>query len=240
MDFCNLEFYFLFSFAFASDVTLGEMAMCSNLLQGQASEWALIKRHPSEDLFGIQLCVSNARAAQDCSLLLDRETSFDFLDLNCGCPIDVVYSRGCGASLLERPKRIEDILNAFSKSTTREISVKLRIGKDEKHPTIHENVIPFLGKWGVSMATIHGRSRLQRYAKLSNWDYIGTCAEVAKKNGDIAIIGMGGKEKTKLNYLTCLLFTSLSFPSSSHDREWRYSVLRGLQPLSGGLGRLGR
>ena len=38
--------------------------------------------------------------------LLEAETYSDFVDLNCGCPIDLLCNQGCGAAMMQRPNRL--------------------------------------------------------------------------------------------------------------------------------------
>ena len=59
---------------FGADITCGEMAMSLNLVQGQASEWALLRRHPSEKEFGIQVAASHPEHMAQLAQLLEKET----------------------------------------------------------------------------------------------------------------------------------------------------------------------
>ena len=60
---------------YGADITCGEMAMSLNLVQGQASEWALLRRHPSEKEFGIQVAASHPEHMAQLAQLLEKETT---------------------------------------------------------------------------------------------------------------------------------------------------------------------
>lgn len=129
---------------FGADITCGEMAMATNILNGQASEWALLRRHEKEDIFGVQVAGPNPNILAELAQVLEHETQSDFVDLNCGCPIDVVCNRGSGSALMGNPKRLCDIVRSMAQHLpSRSITVKVRIGYDEKNPTTHK-LIPQL------------------------------------------------------------------------------------------------
>ncbi|XP_064204935.1 tRNA-dihydrouridine(47) synthase [NAD(P)(+)]-like [Anguilla rostrata] len=174
---------------FGADVTCGEMAMCTNLLQGQTSEWALLKRHESEDLFGVQLEGCFPDTMTKCAELLNRNIEVDFVDINSGCPIDLVYKKGGGCGLMSRTKKFEQIIRGMNSVLDVPLTVKIRTGVQDKVNIAHK-LIPEMKNWGVSLITLHGRSREQRYTKLADWDYINTCSKLASPvplfgNGDI-------------------------------------------------------
>ncbi|XP_068189768.1 tRNA-dihydrouridine(47) synthase [NAD(P)(+)]-like [Antennarius striatus] len=174
---------------FGADITCGEMAMCTNLLQGQQSEWALLKRHESEDVFGVQVEGCFPDTMTRCAELINNHTEVDFVDINSGCPIDLVYKKGGGCGLMTRTRKFEQIIKGMNYVLDVPLTVKIRTGVQEKSNIAHK-LIPEMKKWGVSMVTLHGRSREQRYTKLADWDYINTCSQLASPvplfgNGDI-------------------------------------------------------
>ncbi|KAJ7569210.1 hypothetical protein O6H91_01G067100 [Diphasiastrum complanatum] len=173
---------------FGADITCGEMAMCSNLLQGQASEWALLRRHQVEDVFGIQLCGSHPDALARTAELIEKECTVDFIDINLGCPIDIVVSKGAGSCLLTKPSRLEQIVRATSAVIENPLTLKVRTGYFEGKNCAH-SLIPEMHKWGATAVTVHGRTRQQRYSKLADWGYIYNCAAQAPK--DLQVIGNG-------------------------------------------------
>uniref|UniRef100_A0A665T6G9 tRNA-dihydrouridine(47) synthase [NAD(P)(+)] n=1 Tax=Echeneis naucrates TaxID=173247 RepID=A0A665T6G9_ECHNA len=174
---------------FGVDITCGEMAMCTNLLQGQQSEWALLKRHESEDLFGVQVEGCFPDTMTRCAELINNNTDVDFVDINSGCPIELVYKKGGGCGLMTRTRKFEQIVKGMNYVLDVPLTVKIRTGVQEKSNVAHK-LIPEMKNWGVSMITLHGRSREQRYTKLADWDYISSCSKLANPvplfgNGDI-------------------------------------------------------
>ncbi|KAF6154533.1 hypothetical protein GIB67_028419 [Kingdonia uniflora] len=173
-----------------ADITCGEMAMCTNLLQGQASEWALLRRHSSEDIFGVQICGAYPDTVARAVELVDRECDVDFIDINMGCPIDIVVNKGAGSALLTKPMRIKNVIQAAFAIVDKPITVKVRTAYFEGRNRI-DSLITDISNWGASAVTIHGRSRQQRYSKLADWDYINQCATKAPDtlhvlgNGDV-------------------------------------------------------
>lgn len=104
---------------------------------------------------GINSCEGNALQTRPDAVLNDQ--------INCGCPIDLVYNRGAGSALLDSVNRMGKIVRGVSAVMGEiPVTVKLRTGTSATR-TVHK-VFPRLQKdFGVGAATLHGRSRKQRY-----------------------------------------------------------------------------
>lgn len=104
-----------------------------------------------------------------------------------GCPIDLVCDRGAGSSLLLKPKRIEEITRAMSRSMDLPLTLKTRKGYHDNTDIAH-SFIPLVRSWGAQAFTLHGRTRAQRYSSFADWGYIGSCS---KLDPELQLIGNG-------------------------------------------------
>lgn len=174
---------------FGADITCSEMVLSSSLLQGHNQEWALTKRHETEDIFGIQICGNNPCMLTKSAQVLQENVDMDFLDLNLGCPLDQIYKQGAGSGLLPRSKKLEICLKSMKAVLNVPLTVKTRAGVNKDQNLAH-SLVPIFKDSGVSLITVHGRSRDQRYTKLADWGYVNECAKLANpvpvfSSGDI-------------------------------------------------------
>lgn len=173
---------------YGADITCGEMACVVPIIHGISQEWALARRHASEDIFGVQLCGNNAELISYATQVLNENCDIDFFDLNIGCPIDLIYKQGGGSALIRRPPVLESIVRSCSELLNgTSFTVKTRTGVYTNKNVAHE-LAPKFESWGAKAVTIHGRSREQRYTRNSDWEYIEECAKAVKS---IPIIGNG-------------------------------------------------
>lgn len=182
-----------------AQVTCGEMALARSLVQGQVSEWAIVRKHECEDIFGVQIAVGYAEDAYHVGRLIQNEVKADFIDVNLGCPIDIITDKGMGSALMERTNRLQQIYTSLSKGAPSiPLAFKMRTGWGSKK--IAHNLIANFREWSKSTqggenqllyCTVHGRSRQMRYSKTADWDYIkGECLQAAHAN-NIPLIGNG-------------------------------------------------
>lgn len=106
----------------------------------------------------------------------------DFLDINFGCPVKKVVCRGAGAGVLKDVKLMERLTRAVVNSVQIPVTVKTRLGWDEKSINVLEVALR-LQDAGIKALSIHARTRTQMYKGVANWEYI----KQVKEHPDIEI-----------------------------------------------------
>ncbi len=95
----------------------------------------------------------------------------DVIDINYGCPVAKVACKMAGAGLLQDIPKMIELTAAVVKSTNKPVTVKTRLGWDERSINIIE-VAERLQDVGIQALTIHARTRKQMYKGEADWSWI--------------------------------------------------------------------
>lgn len=115
-----------------------------------------------------------------------QEAGADFVDINCGCPARKVVHGGGGSNLLRDLPQLRKILTEVKRAITIPMTVKIRAGWDDKSINCIE-VAKLIEDCGGSMVTLHGRTRVQGYRGLADWELV----RQIKQNISIPVSGSG-------------------------------------------------
>jgi nifR3 family TIM-barrel protein len=150
-----------------------------------------LKFFPEERPFGVQIFGRFPDKMAEAARKIAVELHPDFVEVNAGCPAPKVAGKGSGSGLLRDLPRLQEILHEVrsaldSSCPEMPLTLKCRIGWDSESINVMETLKIAEGE-GVEMLTVHGRTRLQGYNGLADWNWIGKVAAAAK----IPVIGNG-------------------------------------------------
>ncbi len=153
-----------------ADVVYTEFISSEGLIRDAAKSVQKLDIYEKERPVGIQIFGANLDSMLKTVEIVERSKP-DFIDINFGCPVKKVVSKGAGAGILRDIPLMVKLSEAMVKHSALPITVKTRLGWD--HDTIYiEEVAERLQDVGVQALAIHGRTRSQMYKGEADWEPI--------------------------------------------------------------------
>ena len=153
-----------------ADLMYSEFISSEGLIRDAIKSKQKLDFNEFERPFGIQIFGGDEEAMALSARIVDTVQP-DLVDINFGCPVKKVVSKGAGAAVLKDIDAMVRLTAAVVKSTSLPVTVKTRLGWDDNSKNIEE-VAERLQDVGIKALTIHGRTRAQLYKGEADWSLI--------------------------------------------------------------------
>ena len=170
---------------FGADIVYTEFISSEGLIRDAHKSVQKLDFTADERPVGIQIFGHDPESMKR-AVEIAEEAGPDLIDINFGCPVKKVVSKGAGAAMLKDIPQMIKITEAVVKATHLPVTIKTRLGWDEQSKNI-EDVALRLQDTGIKAITIHGRTKSQLYGGQADWTLIGK----VKANPDIHIPVIG-------------------------------------------------
>ena len=144
-----------------ADVVYTEFISSEGLIRDAAKSVKKLDIYEKERPVGIQIFGANLDSMLKTVEIVEQSKP-DIIDINFGCPVKKVVSKGAGAGILKDIDLMVSLTEAMVKHTHLPVTVKTRLGWDHDSIKIVE-VAERLQDVGCAAISIHGRTRAQMY-----------------------------------------------------------------------------
>ena len=181
--------------------TVTEMVSSKALCYQDKKSIPLLKLGEGEDPAAAQLFGSDPACMEEAAAIAVKVSGAKILDINMGCPVPKVAGNGDGSGLMRTPDLAAKVLEATIKGGGGvPVTVKIRKGWDKGSANCVE-FAKLMEQAGAAAIAVHGRTRVQMYSGVADWDCIREVKNAVKvpviANGDV----FGPKEAVRiLNY----------------------------------------
>jgi nifR3 family TIM-barrel protein len=180
-----------------ADLMYTEFISSEGLIRDAFKSRQKLDIYEAERPIGIQIFGGDIEAMGEAAAIVESADP-DLIDINFGCPVKKVVCKGGGAAILQDIPKMVRLTQQIVKSTNLPVTVKTRLGWDEKSKHIVD-VAERLQDIGIKALSIHGRTRVQMYKGDADWTLIGEVKNNPRMK--IPIFGNGdidSPEKAKL------------------------------------------
>ncbi len=164
-----------------------EMVSSEALVRNVRQTYEMMQTIPEDRPLGAQLVGCDPDVMGEAAAKIEA-MGYDLVDLNLGCPVPKIVSKGGGSMLLREPATAEQIFTRVVKAVTRiPVTVKMRLGFSDGSGQEAVRIARIAQDCGVDAIAVHGRTREQGYSGTANYEAIRRIKDVVA----IPVIGNG-------------------------------------------------
>lgn len=172
---------------YGADVVISEFISSDALSREVEKSIRKMEFLEDERPFGVQIFGANEDALVTAARFAAAQNP-DFIDINWGCPVKKIVSKGAGSAILQDIPKMVRLTAAVVKAVDLPVTVKTRLGWESANKPIVE-VAERLQDVGIQAIAIHGRTRAQQYGGEADWTLIGEVKNNPRMQ--IPVIGNG-------------------------------------------------